>query len=284
MTTQVVSSIEEMRTHLRLARHGGESVGLVPTMGALHDGHLELIRRSKADCTRTVVTLFVNPTQFNQTSDLNAYPRTFDADLEACSAAGVDWLFAPSAEEMYPENPLTYIDVKGISEGLCGPYRPGHFRAVATVCAKLFAAAPADRAYFGEKDYQQLAVICRMVRDLNLPLEIIGVPTVREPDGLAMSSRNALLSPAERQAATVLYRALQAAQAAQASNQTASRVLVDIARRLIAAEPPARIEYIEIVDRDILQPVATIDRECRLALAVWFGNVRLIDNIAVGPR
>jgi pantoate--beta-alanine ligase len=281
MTTQVVSSIEEMRTHVRLARHGGESVGLVPTMGALHAGHLELIRRSKADCARTVVTLFVNPTQFNQQSDLAAYPRTFDADLDACSTAGVDWLFAPSAEEMYPEKPLTFIEVEGLSEGLCGEFRPGHFRAVATVCAKLFAAAPADRAYFGEKDYQQVAVVRRMVRDLNFPLEIIGVPTVREPDGLAMSSRNVRLSPEERQAATVLNRALQAA---QASDQTASRVLVDIARRLIASEPLARIEYIEIVDRDTLLPVATVDRECRLALAVWFGDVRLIDNIAVGPR
>jgi pantoate--beta-alanine ligase len=152
---------------------------------------------------------------------------------------------------------------------------------VATVCAKLFAAAPADRAYFGEKDYQQLAVIRRMVRDLNFPLEIIGVPTVREADGLAMSSRNMRLSPEERQAAPVLYRALQAA---QASDQTASRVLVDIARRMIAAEPLARIEYIEIVDSDTLLPVATVDRKCRLALAAWFGQTRLIDNIAVGPR
>lgn len=281
MTTQVVSSIEEMRAHVLLARRGAERVGLVPTMGALHEGHLELVRRSKADCTRTVVTLFVNPTQFNQASDLEAYPRTFDTDLKACSEAGVDWLFAPSVEEMYPQKHLTFINVEELSDGLCGPYRPGHFRAVATVCAKLFAAAPADRAYFGEKDYQQLAVIRRMVRDLNFPLEIIGVPTVREPDGLAMSSRNVRLSPAERQAAPVLYRALQAA---QASDQTAGRVLVDIARRLIAAEPLARIEYIEIVDRDTLWPVANVDRECRLALAVWFGNVRLIDNIAVGPR
>jgi len=281
MTTQVVSSIEEMRVHVQLARHGGESVGLVPTMGALHEGHVELIRRSKDDCARTVVTLFVNPTQFNQASDLAAYPRTFEADLKACSSAGVDWLFAPSAEEMYPEKPHTFIEVEGLSEGLCADFRPGHFRAVATVCAKLFAAAPADRAYFGEKDYQQLAVIRRMVRDLNIPLKIIGVPTVRESHGLAMSSRNMRLSPAERQAASVLNRALQAA---QASDQTASRVLVDIARRIIVAEPLARIEYIEIVDRDTLIPVATVDRECRMALAVWFGNVRLIDNIAVGPR
>ena len=281
MTTQVVSSIEEMRTHVLLARRGGESVALVPTMGALHQGHLELIRRARAECARTVVTLFVNPTQFNQTSDLAAYPQTFDADLEACSSAGVDWLFAPTAEEMYPEKPRTFVEVEGLSEGLCGDFRPGHFRAVATVCAKLFAAAPADRAYFGEKDYQQLAIIRRMVRDLNFPLEIVGVPTVREPDGLAMSSRNVRLSAAERQAASVLYRALEAA---QASDQTAARVLVSIARHVIASEPLARLEYIEIVDRDTLAPVATVDRECRLALAVWFGNVRLIDNIAIIPR
>ncbi|MDA0206220.1 MAG: pantoate--beta-alanine ligase [Acidobacteria bacterium] len=281
MTTQVVSSIEEMRTHVLLARRGGESVGLVPTMGALHKGHLELIRHAKDECGRTVVTLFVNPAQFNQPSDLDAYPRPFDADLEACSSAGVDWLFAPSAEEMYSEKPLTFVDVEGLSDGLCGPYRPGHFRAVATVCAKLFAAAPADRAYFGEKDYQQLAIIRRMVRDLNFPLEIVGVPTVREPDGLAMSSRNVRLSPAERQTAAVLYRALEAA---QSSDQTASRVLVSIARHVIASEPLARVEYIEIVDRDTLAPVVTVDRECRLALAVWFGKVRLIDNIAIIPR
>ena len=281
MTSQVVSSIEEMRTHVRLARRGGESVGLVPTMGALHDGHLELVRRSKAECARTVVTLFVNPTQFNQTSDLDAYPRSFDADLDACSSAGVDWLFAPSAEEMYPEKPRAFIEVEELSEGLCGDHRPGHFRGVATVCAKLFNAAPADRAYFGEKDYQQLAIIRRMVRDLNFPLEIIGVPTVREPDGLALSSRNVRLSPAERQAAAVLYRALEAA---QSSDQTAARVRVDIARRIIAAEPLARIEYIEIVDSDTLAPVATVDRECRMALAAWFGQTRLIDNIAVSPR
>ena len=281
MTSQVVSSIEEMRTHVRLARRGGESVGLVPTIGALHDGHLELVRRSKAECARTVVTLFVNPTQFNQTSDLDAYPRSFDADLDACSSAGVDWLFAPSAEEMYPEKPRAFIEVEELSEGLCGDHRPGHFRGVATVCAKLFNAAPADRAYFGEKDYQQLAIIRRMVRDLNFPLEIIGVPTVREPDGLAMSSRNVRLSPAERQAAAVLYRALEAA---QSSDQTAARVRVDIARRIIAAEPLARIEYIEIVDSDTLAPVATVDRECRMALAAWFGQTRLIDNIAIFPR
>ena len=281
MTSQVVSSIEEMRTHVRLARRGGESVGLVPTMGALHDGHLELVRRSKAECARTVVTLFVNPTQFNQTSDLDAYPRSFDADLDACSSAGVDWLFAPSAEEMYPEKPRAFIEVEELSEGLCGDHRPGHFRGVATVCAKLFNAAPADRAYLGEKDYQQLAIIRRMVRDLNFPLEIIGVPTVREPDGLAMSSRNVRLSPAERQAAAVLHRALEAA---QSSDQTAARVRVDIARRIIAAEPLARIEYIEIVDSDTLAPVATVDRECRMALAAWFGQTRLIDNIAISPR
>jgi pantoate--beta-alanine ligase len=281
MTTQVVSSIEEMRAHVLLARRGAESVGLVPTMGALHQGHLELIRRAKAECARTVVTLFVNPTQFNQKSDLANYPRTFDADLEACGSAGVDWLFAPSVAEMYPEKPRTFIEVEGLSAGLCGDFRPGHFRGVATVCAKLFAAAPADRAYFGEKDYQQLTVIRRMVRDLNFPLEVVSVPTVREPDGLAMSSRNVRLSPAERKAASVLYRALEAA---QASDRTASRVLVDLARRLIASEPLARIEYIEIVDRDTLERVATVNRECRMALAVWFGKTRLIDNIAIGPR
>lgn len=281
MSTQLVSSIEEIRAHVLLARRNGETVGLVPTMGALHEGHLELMRRSAQDNARTVVTLFVNPTQFNNQNDLVKYPRDLDADLAACRSVGVDRLFAPSVEEMYPQKPLTSIEVEGVSAGLCGAYRPGHFRGVATVCAKLFAIAPADRAYFGEKDFQQLAVIRRLVRDLNIPLQIIGVPTVRESDGLAMSSRNVRLSPVERQAAPVLYRALAAAQ--NASEQDAAKLL-QLARNILATESLARLEYLEVVDSDTMTPVDAVDRPCRMALAVWFGETRLIDNIALGPR
>ena len=253
----------------------------MPTMGYLHEGHLTLVRRARAECDYVVVSIFVNPLQFGPSEDFDAYPRDPTRDRKLLRSESVDLIYEPAAETLYPSDFSTHVEVGSLAATLCGPHRPGHFRGVATVCAKLFNAAPADRAYFGEKDYQQLAIIRRMVRDLNFPLEIIGVPTVREPDGLAMSSRNVRLSPAERQAAAVLYRALEAA---QSSDQTAARVRVDIARRIIAAEPLARIEYIEIVDSDTLAPVATVDRECRMALAAWFGQTRLIDNIAVSPR
>ncbi|MFT5359338.1 MAG: pantoate--beta-alanine ligase [Polyangiales bacterium] len=284
MTTRLVSSIEEIRNEIRSAQRAGQTVGLVPTMGALHAGHLELIKQSTANNDRTVVTLFVNPTQFTDATDLNNYPRDVDTDLAACQASNVDSLFAPSVEEMYPEKPLTFVNVEGVSEGLCGDYRPGHFRGVATVCAKLFSIAPADRAYFGQKDYQQLAVIRRLVQDLNLAIEIIGVPTVREGDGLAMSSRNRRLSPEERRAAPVVYRALEAVQAAVLAGEQDATKLIDIARAAISTEPLARIEYIEIVDRDTIAPVDSVDTERRIAAAVWFGNVRLIDNIALIPK
>lgn len=284
MTTRLVSSIEEIRNEIRSAQQSGQTVGLVPTMGALHAGHLELIRQSTANNDRTVVTLFVNPTQFNDASDLDKYPRDLDADLAACQSANVDWLFAPSVDEMNPEEPLTTVNVAGVSEGLCGDYRPGHFTAVATVCAKLFSIAPADRAYFGQKDYQQLAVIRRLVQDLNLPIEIIGVPTVREADGLAMSSRNVRLTPNQRLAARVLYTALQGAQAAAAHGIIDAARLIEIAHSVLAEEPQARVEYVALVDRETMAPVTTVDRECRMAMAVWVGDVRLIDNIAIIPR
>lgn len=284
MTTRLVSSVEEIRKEIRSAQHAGQTVGLVPTMGALHAGHLELIRQSTANNDHTVVTLFVNPTQFNDVSDLDKYPRDLEADLAACQNANVDWLFAPSVEEMYPEKPLTTINVEGVSEGLCGDYRPGHFAGVATVCAKLFAIAPANRAYFGQKDYQQLAVIRRLVQDLNLPIEIIGVPTVREADGLAMSSRNRRLTPNQRLAAPVLHTALQGAQAAAAHGIVDAARLIDIAQSVLAEEPQARVEYVALVDRETMAPIATVDRECRMAMAVWVDDVRLIDNIAIVPR
>lgn len=284
MTTRLISSIEEIRHEIRSAQRSGETVGLVPTMGAFHEGHLSLIRHSTDNCDRTVVTLFVNPTQFDVASDLDNYPRDLDADFAACQAANVDWLFAPSVDEMFPEEPLTFVNVFGVSEGLCGDRRPGHFRGVATVCAKFLSIAPADRAYFGQKDYQQLAVIRRLVQDQNFPIEIIGVPTVRDEDGLALSSRNRRLSPDERRAAPVIYRALRSVQAAALEGEQDAAKLIELARVEISAEPLARIEYIEIVDRDTIAPVTTVDTERRMAVSIWFGDTRLIDNIAVSPR
>ena len=284
MTTRLISSIEEIRHEIRSAQRSGETVGLVPTMGAFHEGHLSLIRQSTDNCDRTVVTLFVNPTQFDVVSDLDNYPRDLDADFAACETLGVDWLFAPSVDEMFPEKPLTFVNVEGVSEGLCGDRRPGHFRGVATVCAKFLSIAPADRAYFGQKDYQQLAVIRRLVQDLNLPIEIIGVPTVREDDGLALSSRNRRLSPDERRAAPVIYRALRAVQAAALEGEQDAAKLIELARAEISAEPLARVEYIEIVDRDTIAPVTTVDTERRMAVSIWFGDTRVIDNIALAPK
>ena len=284
MTTRLISSIEEIRHEIRSAQRSGESVGLVPTMGAFHEGHLSLIRQSTDNCDRTVVTLFVNPTQFDVASDLDNYPRDLDADFSACQAANVDWLFAPSVDEMFPEEPLTFVNVFGVSEGLCGDRRPGHFRGVATVCAKFLSIAPADRAYFGQKDYQQLAVIRRLVQDQNFPIEIIGVPTVRDEDGLALSSRNRRLSPDERRAAPVIYRALRAVQAAALEGEQDAAKLIELARAEISAEPLARVEYIEIVDRDTIAPVTTVDTERRMAVSIWFGDIRLIDNIALAPK
>lgn len=252
-------------------------------MGALHAGHLQLIEKARAENDRVVVSLFVNALQFNQTSDFEHYPRTLEDDLEICSAAGANWLFAPSQQEMYPADPRAFVEVEELTDGLCGAFRPGHFRGVTTVCTKLFHIVGADKAYFGEKDYQQLAVIRRMVRDLNFSLEIVGVSTVREPDGLAMSSRNARLDQPQRQAAPVLWRAIEAARAAAA--QTSDPLAVRAAATgLIAAEPLAKLEYVEIVDSETLQPVERVEGSARIVLAVWIGDVRLIDNAALKSR
>jgi pantoate--beta-alanine ligase len=284
MTTRLISSIEEIRHEIRSAQRSGETVGLVPTMGAFHEGHLSLIRQSTDNCDRSVVTLFVNPTQFDVASDFDNYPRDLDADFAFCQAANVDWLFAPSVDEMFPEKPLTFVNVEGVSEGLCGDRRPGHFHGVATVCTKFLSIAPADRAYFGQKDYQQLAVIRRLVQDQNFPIEIIGVPTVRDEDGLALSSRNRRLSPDERRAAPAIYRALRSVQAAALEGEQDAAKLIELARDEISTEALARIEYIEIVDRDTIAAVTSVDIERRMAVSIWFGDTRLIDNIAVSPR
>ncbi len=275
--------ISGVRRRVAEARKAGRTIGLVPTMGALHAGHGALIERARAECGFVVVSVFVNPIQFDRKDDYDRYPRTLETDLDFCGARGVDLVFAPAAAEMYPEPPRTSVDVAGVSERLCGEFRPGHFRGVATVVTKLFNVVMPDFAYFGEKDAQQLAVIQTMVRDLNMSVEIRPVATVREPDGLALSSRNQRLSAEERRAAPVLYQALRAAAeriAAGANATEAKRVALDA----IAGEPLARVEYLEVVDPRSMQPVEAIAGPVRIAVAAWFGSTRLIDNVLCEPQ
>lgn len=281
---QVYQDIEPCRRVVLRARQSGDTVGLVPTMGALHAGHLSLIRTAKQRCHRVAVTVFVNPTQFAPHEDFASYPRPVEKDLELCRAAGVDLVFTPSVETMYPQDARTTVHVAGLSDGLCGPFRPGHFDGVATVVAKLFNILPADAAFFGEKDYQQLQVIRRLVRDLNLPIEIVGCPTLREPDGLAMSSRNVYLSPAQRTQAVSLSRALFAAVEEVHSGQRDTKAITNNAQASILAAGPATIEYVEVVDAESLAVLTTVDRPARMCLAVRIGSCRLIDNMALdGP-
>jgi pantoate--beta-alanine ligase len=275
----IVTKIAELRQFIGKAREAGESIGLVPTMGYFHEGHLSLMRRAKAENDRVVVSLFVNPIQFGPQEDLAVYPRDLDRDREMAAATGADWLFVPETGEMYPENYQTFLEVTKVSQGLCGASRPGHFRGVATVVLKLFNIVQADRAYFGEKDAQQLRVVQRMAADLNLTVQVIGCPIVREADGLALSSRNLYLTPKERQAALVLVRTLREAGKLIAGGERDSRSLKEQLLRVIAAEPLAQLDYLEIVTSRDLQPVSQLDGEILIALAVKIGRTRLIDNM-----
>lgn len=277
-----IDSMAGLRAELEVARGGGASIGFVPTMGALHEGHLSLIREARAQNDVVVVSIFVNPTQFNAGEDLEKYPRDLDRDLQVARGAGADMVFTPSVAEMYPKGFATWVDVEGITDGLCGASRPGHFRGVCTVVSKLFNICGPDRAYFGEKDAQQLAVVKKMVKDLDMRLEIVACPTVRESDGLAMSSRNVRLSPAERAQAPVLYRALGAARTAVENGERNARRLKAGIRVELADADLGKIDYVEIVDGNDLTPVETVAGPCLIALAVFFGSVRLIDNITVG--
>jgi pantoate--beta-alanine ligase len=279
----VVSEIEAARQAVRHVQRQRRTVGLVPTMGALHAGHLSLVHAAAGRCDSVAVTIFVNPTQFGPSEDFQQYPRPLETDLAACESAGVDLVFAPTVETMYPRDSLTEVTVGRITEILCGPGRPGHFTGVATVCAKLFNILPADVAFFGEKDYQQLAVIRRMVRDLNMPIEIVGCPTVREPDGMALSSRNQYLSPDERKQATSLSRALFKAVGRIAAGERQVNAVADEIRSEILATGPAEIEYVDIVDAVTLELLTAVDRPARICLAVRIGSCRLIDNVAVDP-
>jgi len=281
--TETIRTIDALRSRLAWSRMRGRTIGLVPTMGALHAGHAALLDRARAENDVVVVTLFVNPTQFNEAGDLAAYPRTLQADQGVCNQAGVDILFAPDEHEIYPREPHTTIEVSGLASGLCGAHRPGHFRGVATVVAKLLLIAQPDRAYFGEKDFQQLAIIRRMVADLNFPVEIVGVATVREPDGLALSSRNRLLTAGRRKAAPAIFEGLRSAQALAAQGETDSAKLRAVALAPIELEPELQVEYVEIVDPESLEPVKRLAGEARIAAAVRAGPVRLIDNVALQP-
>jgi pantoate--beta-alanine ligase len=272
---KILSSLSDLRA-VRASLPG--SFGLVPTMGALHDGHLSLVRRAKAECAHVGVSIFVNPTQFGPGEDLSKYPRDLDRDLKLLAQLGVDVVWTPAPEVIYPPGFQTWVTVEQVSAPLEGKHRPGHFRGVATVVAKLFNAFTPDKAYFGQKDAQQVVVIKQMVRDLNFPLEIVVCPVVREPDGLAMSSRNVSLNPEERKAATVLYCALSAAKAKYDAGERDAEMLRAAMSSTIAAEPLAREEYVSAADPDTLTELERIDKGVLLSMAVRLGKTRLIDN------
>jgi pantoate--beta-alanine ligase len=279
----VVTTVAEVRARVAAARAEGKSIGFVPTMGALHEGHFALVRRAREECGYVVVSIFVNPTQFAPGTDFEKYPRDLAGDAAKAEAVGADLVFAPSVEEMYPPGDSTFVEVTGqLVDCLCGPHRPGHFRGVTTVCARLFNIVGADRAYFGEKDYQQLLVIKQMVRDLRFPLEIVPVSTVREADGLVMSSRNAYLSPEERKAAAVLYRALSAARERVKEGERDPAALVARVREVVAGEPLVRLQYVEVRDAETLADVRRIEGRVVVALAGFVGGARLIDNVVIG--
>lgn len=272
-----------MKEAARQARAENHLVGLVPTMGALHEGHLSLVRRAKQECTRVYSSIFVNPKQFGPNEDFAKYPRAFEADAAKFTELGVDALFAPAPEEMYPSGFSSYVTVEGISERLEGRSRPGHFRGVATVVLKLFEIVQPDFAYFGRKDAQQVAVLQKMVRDLNLGVQIVVCPIVREADGLALSSRNAYLSSEERRAATVLYRSLLAARAELSSGTRNSLEIQKAVRSVFEKEPLARLDYAEVVSADSFEPAIRVSRASYIVLAANLGKTRLIDNMLVEP-
>lgn len=281
---EVLTTAAAMRAWSDAHRAAGRRVGLVPTMGALHAGHLALVASARERADVVVVSIFVNPLQFNQSADFDTYPRPIDDDLDTCRREGVDAVYAPTAATMYPAGFQTHVEPGELADRLEGPMRPGHFRGVATVVTKLFGAVRPDVAAFGRKDFQQLAIIRTMVRDLDLGIEIVGVPTVREPDGLALSSRNVRLTPGDRAAAAVVSRALADATAAHVRGERSAARLKSIVADAISAEPRAALEYAEVVDAVTLEPVERVERAVTIAAAAWFGEVRLIDNALLEDR
>lgn len=281
---QTLTTVTDLRAAIRELRPHQKRIGFVPTMGYLHAGHESLMRRAREECDMVVVSIFVNPTQFGPTEDLDKYPRDLARDEELCRRVGVDLIFHPEPAEMYPRGAATWVEVEGMTDIACGAMRPGHFRGVTTVCVKLFNIVRPDRVYFGEKDYQQVQIIRRMAKDLFLPLTVISVPTVREKDGLAMSSRNSYLSPTERQTARVVPRALQAAQQAVESGELEAANIHAAVERTVAAQPLARLQYAVVVDPETLQPLRILTNEARLLIAVFVGKTRLIDNCPLVPK
>ncbi|WP_017413351.1 pantoate--beta-alanine ligase [Clostridium tunisiense] len=275
---KIVHSVKEVRDIVKQWRKQGLSVGFVPTMGYLHEGHGSLVEMASKENHKVVVSIFVNPIQFGPKEDFSSYPRDLERDGKIVEAAGGDLIFNPSNEEMYLGDFSTYVDMNGITEGLCGAKRPGHFRGVCTVVTKLFNIVLPDKAYFGEKDAQQLAVIKRMVRDLDIPVEIVPCPIVREIDGLAMSSRNTYLNTEERKAALVLSRSLNSAKEALYKGERSGEKIKAIINEILTSEPLARIDYVNVVDSLSLTEVATIDKSVLVAIAVFIGKTRLIDN------
>ena len=279
---KIVEDLNEARAFLRDRREMGETVGFVPTLGALHEGHLTLIQKARESCDRVAVSIFVNPAQFGPKEDFSQYPRDVAGDTEKCREAGADLLFFPGTEALYPEGYRTYVTVEDLSDRLCGASRPGHFRGVATVVLKLLQIVQPDRLFLGEKDYQQYVILRRMVRDLDLETEVVVCPTVREPDGLAMSSRNAYLDPEERKGAAALYRALTEAQDVFVRGERNGEILQGILAGVLAAEPRIRPDYIRIVHPETLEDVKEAETGSVMALAVWIGATRLIDNMTLG--
>jgi pantoate--beta-alanine ligase len=280
---QLVRTAREMRETSDAIRRTGRRLGFVPTMGALHEGHLSLVSQARADCEAVVASVYVNPLQFGPKEDFAAYPRDLERDARLLTGAGTSILFAPAEGEIHLPDHRTAIEVTGMQDVLCGRSRPGHFRGVCTVVAKLFQIVAPHAAYFGEKDAQQLRILRRMTLDLHFDVTVVGCPTVRAEDGLALSSRNAYLTPDERRAAPVIFRALEAAAKRARAGERSVGLLVEGVRAAIASEPLARIDYVEAVDDETLGPVEVVDRPVLLAAAVHFGRARLIDNIVIRP-
>ena len=278
---EVAKTIESVRELVKAARSAGKKIGFVPTMGALHIGHISLIEAAVKNCDFVVVSIFVNPTQFVPGEDFEKYPRPLEADLEICRKAGVDAVFAPTPGQMYPAENVTWVNVEKITESLCGQFRPIHFRGVATVCAKLFNIVAPDIAFFGQKDAQQAVVIKRMVADLNMPLEIVICPTVRRPDGLAVSSRNKYLTEEQKKDAALIYKSLQQCREMIEAGTTDSETIIAEMRKILSQAPSMEIEYISIVDAENLQKIDKIVGKILAAVAVKIGPARLIDNIVV---
>jgi len=281
---EIIRTVSWMKQAARQARAENHVIGMVPTMGALHEGHLSLLRRAQSECSKVFASIFVNPTQFGPNEDLSKYPRTFEADVAKLESAGVDILFAPDAKEIYPAGFTTYVTVEGLSDRLEGRSRPGHFRGVATVVLKLFEIAQPHFAFFGRKDAQQSRILQRMLQDLNSDVELVLCPIVRESDGLALSSRNAYLNPEERRAAAVLHRALEAVREEVLAGTRDALTLQNAARRVLAEEKLARVDYVEVASADTFEPVARIGAQpAYVLLAVFVGKTRLIDNLLIEP-